>query len=435
MFIYTRATVYLMSGIKKFLFLAPFLGVPALHAAEFEVLDKLSVDGYTVLRGSADIPGGSFAVGTSTLVVKDGKVGIGTTGPVSKLQINDNAVSADVGAAGIILRNAAALDYLNLWNYGGNVYAIESADENTYRALALQPHGGMLGIGTTAPDSQLHAQASYTGLSSLQQAHFRITDGAINTDILLNQKGSVGGYTDFGLINAKAGGTSVFYIRGDGNIGIGTAAPGSKLDVNGQIRSLNGTAAAPSFTSSGENNAGLFFGDDGVGSYLGLSAAGSEGMRLTRTGNVGIGTASPAAKLDVQGTVRQGSLTTYVRTINAGAAPAAFNILRQFHDSVNWGVGGILIEEFSYSYDASRFDYGMYFARYGYSGNTADILTKIGGAQLPVWGAATQVSGVYYYRDLAITVPAYYSITVRITSPIGITTDLSGAQANVVYLY
>ena len=162
----------------------------------------------------------------------------------------------------------------------------------------------------------------------------------------------------------------------------------------------------------------------------------AETVRITSSGNVGIGTASPAAKLDVQGTTRQATLTTYVRTISApGASPVTSTILRQFHDSVNWNAGGILIEEFTYSYDASRLDYGMYFARYGYSGNSADVLTKISGSQLPFWGAATQTSGNYYYRDLSITVPAYYNITVRITSPIGITTDLNGAQANVIYLY
>ena len=86
-----------MSGIKRCIFsalLAPLLGVMALYAAEFEVLDRFSVDGYSVFRGSADIPGGSFVVGGSTFVVKSGNVGIGTTAPGASLHIvSANTVS------------------------------------------------------------------------------------------------------------------------------------------------------------------------------------------------------------------------------------------------------------------------------------------------------------------------------------------------------
>ena len=81
-----------MSGIKRFLIsalFAPLLGGGWLHAAEFEVLDKFSVDGYSVLRGSADIIGGGFAVGGSSFVVKGGNVGIGTTSPAVKFQVYD----------------------------------------------------------------------------------------------------------------------------------------------------------------------------------------------------------------------------------------------------------------------------------------------------------------------------------------------------------
>ena len=79
-----------MSVIKELLFsalLAPLLGGAAVHAAEFEVMDRFSVDGYSVLRGSADIPGGSLAVGGSTFVVKGGYVGIGTDSPGSLLNL------------------------------------------------------------------------------------------------------------------------------------------------------------------------------------------------------------------------------------------------------------------------------------------------------------------------------------------------------------
>ena len=84
-------------------------------AAEFEVLDRFSVDGYTVLRGSADIPGGSFAVGGSTLVVKSGNVGIGTTGPAAKLEIR----GLDTQAYNLAVGTSAA--YSLVVSTGGNV--------------------------------------------------------------------------------------------------------------------------------------------------------------------------------------------------------------------------------------------------------------------------------------------------------------------------
>ena len=54
-----------MRYIERLLFsalLAHFLTDPGLRAAEFEVLDRFSVDGYAVLRASADIPRGSISL-------------------------------------------------------------------------------------------------------------------------------------------------------------------------------------------------------------------------------------------------------------------------------------------------------------------------------------------------------------------------------------
>ena len=84
------AAVLILSGLN------PAGGV--LAAAEFEVLDRFSVGGYSVLKGSADIPGGSFAVGGSTLVVKNGNVGIGTAAPGLQLDVYNS------GAGGAALR-------------------------------------------------------------------------------------------------------------------------------------------------------------------------------------------------------------------------------------------------------------------------------------------------------------------------------------------
>ena len=102
-----------MSFIKRLIFsalLAPLPGGAAVHAAEFEVMDRFSVDGYSVLKGSADIPGGSFAVGGSTLAVQYGKVGIGTAAPGGRLEIVGSGsvvpliVSTGTAAASEVLR-------------------------------------------------------------------------------------------------------------------------------------------------------------------------------------------------------------------------------------------------------------------------------------------------------------------------------------------
>ena len=98
-----------MNLSKKLLFaaiLAPLLGRPTGHAAEFEVLDRFSVDGYSVLKGSADIPGGSFTVGGSTFVVKGGNVGIGIADPFSKLSFGNSSVSNKIALYELATGNA-----------------------------------------------------------------------------------------------------------------------------------------------------------------------------------------------------------------------------------------------------------------------------------------------------------------------------------------
>ncbi len=180
---------------------------------------------------------------------------------------------------------------------------------------------GKVGIGTTNPAVQLdvtgdiQSSAAILGKNGSAAApSFTFTNGG-DTGMFL------GGTQILGFATA---GTEKVRILSSGNVGIGTTTPGQKLDVAGNIRGTNGF-----FTNS--NSGSLFGPNSGSGDYVYIEydttplgrigtggsqdlsfETGSTGrMRITSGGNVGIGTTTPRAALEVAGASINGPASSW----------------------------------------------------------------------------------------------------------------------------
>jgi len=99
----------------------------------------------------------------------------------------------------------------------------------------------------------------------------------------------------------------LFWDATNNRLGIGTDTPTHKLQVSGQVRAssfanANGTQGSPAYRFNSDGDTGMF---RAAANQLGLSTNGTEALRVDAIQNVGIGTNTPNAKLDVDGgTVR-----------------------------------------------------------------------------------------------------------------------------------
>ena len=104
-------------------------------------------------------------------------------------------------------------------------------------------------------------------------------------------------------------GAAITVLSASNNVGIGTTTPYATLTVGisdaTAVITPGGNNTHLTFKSVGENGALRFFATGGTTA----SVATTESMRVDAGGNVGIGTASPAKKLDVNGDVNISSTT------------------------------------------------------------------------------------------------------------------------------
>jgi hypothetical protein len=179
-------------------------------------------------------------------------------------------------------------------------------------------NGTNVGIGTTSPVSKLDIRgvlsfpyiSTVTGTTVVKFSES--TDDEFVLKANLTGFGATGNSMSFGS-GISGWASDIMTWRGDGNVGIGTTSPTTKLQVynstEGQYMEVGaGDVGGRSlvFTSSNNNgSAGALhtINAKSINGAIALATAGSERVRITSDGNVGIGTTSPGAKLDVVGKI------------------------------------------------------------------------------------------------------------------------------------
>jgi hypothetical protein len=294
------------------------------------------------------------ALAARLTVLDNGNVGIGTSQPSNGFQVKNSVVSIDGGTlyvssgsntthsfyntGGALLAYTGATKYVSInTNQSNNMLTVNGSV--AVGAIDAGPANGIYvygnaGIGSSAPQAKLDVEGSvYIGNGNVgigvqnspanlgvlgtillagttptmwmyendASANNVIWDTSINSEQLtmraINDAYSVAGNW---LEVDRTGTTIDKVVFPNGNVGIGSSVPQTKLDVVGTVTATVFSGSAAQFTSAG---------NVGIGSSAPQQKLVVVG-NIYFNGNVGIGSSVPAKALDVVGTVRQTNCKT-----------------------------------------------------------------------------------------------------------------------------
>ena len=339
-----------------------------------------------------------------------GKVGIGIASPGAKLHLSGTGVT-ELRIASTTANTNSLLSFYegSLASWGidagqasGNFFIKDLYNSAT--RLTINPSGNV-GIGTTSPDTLLDLEKDGAHLTisdtTLANAHAGDTQSQLtfkgqyysgSSDLRFSQArlrlvkeatdGTAGSGLAFDVTN-EAGGLSVLTERvridKSGNVGIGTTSPGAKLDVSGGITadyfrtdtttydwsliSRNSVSNASLYVQAQQSATNQWIARFNYGNAIAnggdnvLTVAKDNSYFLNT--NVGIGTTSPDAKLDVsQTTTGIGAIignTTHNSQLQIYTAAAGKNSEIWFGDAGDADVGKI---DYDHANDSMSFFIG-----------------------------------------------------------------------------
>jgi len=220
-----------------------------------------------------------------------------------------------------------------------------SVDPNN--SVNIYYNSGNVGIGTASPSSRLDIAAPSSGYALAANGVANAYTAAFTGSPTTGQ--SFGILLDAGTNSSDAAlrlrsysGSDYLYVRGDGNVGIGTTSPSTSLHISSssptrgiaQIIGASGSTGAQIQLTQGGVDDWAFGQPAGVSAFAvwsgrAVGSNGTERFRIDSSGNVGIGTTSPTQKLDVVGNIN-------VSGSGAGNITASGTINAKYQDVAEW---------------------------------------------------------------------------------------------------
>ena len=259
-----------------------------------------------------------------------GNVGIGTKTPEHKLSVLGN-ISSTIGSnegGALFLENtfktANDASYrwalynmtgsygnsLQFWNYNKNF--------TVYGPKLTIRDDGNVGIGTSNPTSKLDVIGTIQGRAVIKLLDYsNIVKADFAYDSAIDQM-YLYGYKPNSIFSIYTGGKRQFDITSTGNVGIGNTSPEHKLSVSGNISSKTSTneggaiflendsktATDVSYRWALYNMTGSYGNSLQFWNYNREFTAYGPKLTIADDGSVGIGTTTPTAKLQVNGSAK-----------------------------------------------------------------------------------------------------------------------------------
>jgi len=264
---------------------------------------------------------------TNGFSMMGGKLGLGTTTPNVQLQVNGASTLATIQLTTSSTGSAAA-DGTRL-QLSGTSFEFRNFEASPITFF-------------TANTARMQLDPSGNLIASWTSGGFRLSNTSPNTAV--SPAYSFSDDEDSGLFNPVTGSLAFsteaverMRIDSSGKVGIGTTAPNHKLEINGgdsdlvyqssanaglELRSTAATSAQYiDFTGSSTSTVGsgspdfqgrILYDSTGAANNMQFYTNANERMRISGAGNVGVGTVTPATKLDVAGQIKSSMGTPLV---------------------------------------------------------------------------------------------------------------------------